>query len=901
MIYTFANLELDTRSFELRRAGTNDVVAMEPQVFDVLRFLVEHADRVVTKEELLDSVWGTRFVTESALTSRIKDARKAVGDDGRSQHIIRTVHGRGYRFIAAITFDDGDRLPSSTRRPAGQLLERDDELAVLTSALDDARSHGTGSVVLVGGEAGFGKTSLVRAFTDAARAEGVRVLVGGCDDMITPRTMGPIRDIAHGIEGPLEEAFRTDADVEQVFATLRDVLAEETTVLVVEDVHWADDATLDVVRFLARRISDLETVLVATYREEDVPAGHRLRQVLGSLAGPSVRRMVLAPLSPDATAALAADTEIAADELYAATRGNPFFVTEVLATGELRVPPTVRDAVLSRVDALSITSRNLLEHAAVVPSRAERWLLDALVPAAHAAMTEAEHAGVLAGDERHVWFRHELARHAVEESLTAAARTHANQRVLEVLETHDDIEPARLVHHAERAGDSRALITYAPMASEDAIRLGAYSQAVHSLELLLAHEDALSKDAIAVAASRRSYALYMMNRFADSARFGWQAVVAAEAAGDREVLVDTLLWLSRTLYWSDGPRAASAASERALPIAEELGDPARLASAHTELARSRSDLVAVGPVAEPAPAVVEHAERALEFAEALGDSYLRCHALQYRGIGRISVDDARGLDDLKLAVEFAQLEPRDEMPTRACVNAAGGAFRAGCLDEAERYAKLGLERASGGEFSAGAYRLELTLQGVRFCRGEWDDAEAGLRALVEWQGEPGIMRALAASVLVRLLARQGRHDEAAEVLRPAVAATANSEEIALVGPVAAAALEAAWLSDRASEMPAIAKPALTLATALAHRTTASELTWLLRHAGLPADTPAHAVGPWAHALDGRWQRAADAWAARGCRYERALELALAPDKGARAEGCTELRSLGATATLAFVG
>ena len=521
MIYTFAEFELDTRSFELRRYLTGDVIGVEPQVFDVLRFLVENPGRVVTKEELLDAVWGTRFVTESALTSRIKDARRAVGDDGRAQQVIRTAHGRGYRFVAPVVgrADHEPAAPAACDRPA--LLERSRELATLVSALDAGCTRGRGTVVLVSGEAGLGKTTLVRAFADEAVARGVRVLSGGCDDLVTPRTLGPVRDIAHGLGGPLAAALAGGADPEQVFSVLPDVLAEAPMVLVIEDLHWADDATLDVIRFLARRVPTLPTVVVITYRDEEVGDGHRLRRVLGNLTGEWVRRLALAPLSLDAVATMAGDGGVPAGELYAVTRGNPFFVSEVLAARELGVPPTVRDAVLSRVDGLGPAARQLLQHAAVIPSRAERWLLAELTHP-HSAAAEAEGAGVLGGDEGHVWFRHELARQAVEGSLTAAARVRANQQVLDVLAKHDDIEPARLVHHAEQAGDTRALVDHAPVAAEEAIRLGSYSQAIDYLELLLAQAATLPDRTVAVACSHLSYALYMVNRFADSAAYGWR-------------------------------------------------------------------------------------------------------------------------------------------------------------------------------------------------------------------------------------------------------------------------------------------------------------------------------------------------------------------------------------------
>jgi hypothetical protein len=183
-------------------------------------------------------------------------------------------------------------------------------------------------------------------------------------------------------------------------------------------------------------------------------------------------------------------------------------------------------------------------------------------------------------------------------------------------------------------------------------------------------------------------------------------------------------------------------------------------------------------------------------------------------------------------------------------------------------------------------------------RGEWDAAEEGLRALVEWPGEPGIMRQLAASLLVRLLARRARHEEAGELLRAAAASTAGTTEIALVGPVTGAGLEAAWLSGHTADMPALAAPALALACELGHRVTESELTCLLKRAGHAVDVPPNAIRPWAYALDGHWHEAAEAWGTRGCRYEKAVELALAPDAAARVEGRAELSALGATATLA---
>ena len=167
---SFGDVVIDLQNYEIVRAG--DLVSVEPQVFDVLRYLVENRDRVVSKEELLDNVWGDRFVSESALTSRIKSARQAVGDDGRKQEVIRTTHGRGYRFVAeaSAAAPAAPRLtgaePSAPQRsasvsitgkvpvPARPLVARDHELAALVGLLEANR------LVTVVGPGGVGKTRL---------------------------------------------------------------------------------------------------------------------------------------------------------------------------------------------------------------------------------------------------------------------------------------------------------------------------------------------------------------------------------------------------------------------------------------------------------------------------------------------------------------------------------------------------------------------------------------------------------------------------------------------------------------------------------------------------------------------------------------------------------------------
>ena len=164
---------------------------------------------------------------------------------------------------------------------ARPLLERACDLAALTAAAG-AVAHGRGSVALVAGEAGIGKSSLVAALRDTLPAE-LRMLAGYCDDLTTPRTLGPIRDLAGSVGPELTTALRAGADRDAVLAALHAEL-RTPTVLVIEDVHWADDATLDVLRYLIRRVSGLPALLVLTYRDDAVSREHPVQHMLGQAA-----------------------------------------------------------------------------------------------------------------------------------------------------------------------------------------------------------------------------------------------------------------------------------------------------------------------------------------------------------------------------------------------------------------------------------------------------------------------------------------------------------------------------------------------------------------------------------------------------------------------------------------
>ena len=261
---------------------------------------------------------------------------------------------------------------------------------------------------------------------------GVRVLAGACDALSTPRPLGPLLDVATECEG-LAAAVRIGEQPADVFAALRDELAAQTTVLVLEDIHWGDEATFDVVRLLARRM-DVPGLVVATYRDDGLDRDHPLRVLVGDLAtANAVSRLSLEPLSPSAVAQLAVGHEVDPSDLYERTGGNPFFVAQVLASGATGVPPTVRDAVLARASGLSADALGVLEAIALALPRAEPWLLEAVAGDRVALVEDCVATGLVTWDEDAVAFRHELARAAVEDAMPPTRRIAEQRRILAAL------------------------------------------------------------------------------------------------------------------------------------------------------------------------------------------------------------------------------------------------------------------------------------------------------------------------------------------------------------------------------------------------------------------------------------------------------------------------------------
>jgi DNA-binding CsgD family transcriptional regulator/tetratricopeptide (TPR) repeat protein len=760
---------------------------------------------------------------------------------------------------------------------ATRLLERDTELRTLDAALGRA-AEGAGAVVLVSGEAGIGKTSLVRAFTRSLRAG--RVLAGACDDLLTPRALGPLRDAVRHRRGPLSAALAAD-DPGEVFPAVLEELADPSgpTVLVVEDVHWADSATLDLLRHVGRRVDDLPALVLLTYRPDDVGREHPLQGVLGTLGGRAVRRLPLDRLSEDAVAELSATSAVDARRLHQATAGNPFFVTEALASPDDAVPRTVVDAVLARVHRLSAPARETVEQLAVIPSRVEPALLRALCPDL-GPVAEAERLGVLEVRPDAVAFRHELARRAVAESLPVTTRLELNARVGAALLAGPTPDLARVLHHAVESGDDASVVRYGPAAAREASRAGAHRQAVGAYEQVLSREALLPPAERAALLDAHAWSLYNVNRLHDAADAARAAVALAGGLDDRGALVTYLITLSRQQWLLRRTADALASARRADDLGALMDAPGPRVAARVNLG-----------------AVLVLVDREQEGLTHLAltngaDPALVALARNYRGSALLQLGDLGGCTALLGSVAAARELGQHEYVMRGYYNLAEGLWRLGHYSEAAEHLEAAAEYGRDRDFQAHSYFVEARQQRLRLMRGEWAPAEEVLRRLLAQRADPGMLGRETMPVLARLLVRRGA-DDAAAALATAARAAGEADVLEWLVPTGMAHLEHAWLTGSpgaADDWAALLRVRTDRPGAAHHR---GELLRWLRRLGEPVEVFPECPEEFAAGIAGDWRAGAAAWARIGDPYERALELVESDEPEPVLEALTVLDGLGA--------
>ena len=764
---------------------------------------------------------------------------------------------------------------------AGVLVEREGFLASLARLLSEALD-GSGRLVFLGGEAGVGKTALAAALAEAA--DGTAIRRGSCDNITTAEALGPILDALP--ELTVDAALAAGVTRFRLFQQVRGALAKTPMLLLLEDVHWADEATLDILRFLGRRLAGMRLMILATFRSEEADGDHPLTIVMGDLAAlPGVIRMQLPALSRSGVQRLLDDagSVLNTEEVYQRTGGNPFYVTEVLAADSGHVPVTVRDAVLARVSRLSPAARDVAGAASVL-GRAELDLLTGVAGQPLTAVDECLSRGVLVASDGAVEFRHELARLAVEGSLPQAQRVTTHARTLAHLVAQGSADHRRLAHHAAGSGDRAAVTRHAPLAAARAARLGAHREAAGQLRMALRYYEVPDLRRAALL-DQLSYECYLTDQVSQARTSALDALAIYDQEEDALSIGAAQRWLSR-LSWVLGENADS---ERYAAAAVVTLEP--LSPSH-ELAMAYSNMSQLRMLADDSVEAVRWGTKAIELARSLGDREAEMHALNNVGTALLLDDVVEGWAQLTRSLDLALADDAHEHAARAYTNLSSTRVRQRSFPQADRLLKADIAYCTDRDLDTWRLYMSAWLASSLAEQGSYAAAERHLADVTRHPHLSPITRICAQVVTGVLAARRGDSTVALDDVLPIAAATGEPQRLV---PVAVARAEAAWIAGRVLDIAAEIDRVWPVAVAHPQPWDLGQLCWWLHLAGDRRQVPAPVARPFALMLAEQHRAAASAWQDLGCPLWSAYALALSPESRDAQECLDILGRLGAAA------
>jgi len=763
-----------------------------------------------------------------------------------------------------------------------RLIERESQLAALYQYAGEA-SQGQGRLVLISGEAGVGKSVLLEEF--AQELDEARWLWSGCDGLFTPAALGPLLDIASRLDGELLQLCRAEAKRDQLYGALLRQLSDlrPRTVIAIEDVHWADEATLDLLSYLGRRIQHLGVLLLVTYRDDALVTNDPLRLTFGALASQrATRRLSLPTLSISGVATLANGSGIDPTELHRLTAGNPFFVTELLQAGSDGLPVSVRDAVLARTRTLSTQARDALDTAALIGARMQAELLVSLID--NPLVTdELISDGLLIKGGDDLRFRHEIARVAIEGAIPPYRKAAIHTKIIEALLASGSDDDARLAFHAEGAGNAELVLTYAPRAGRRAAALGARREAAAQYERALRFVPATDVRTRAELLDNLAKQLSFFEEWEEKCS---EAVALWNALGDSRRESDSLLSLAWGSWWLCRGTDFRQAGEAALKLAEPLGPSPQLAWASNTLAFRRMN---EGRYQDSLSLIRQVHGMAAQLG--LGDVISDCLTLEAQVVRALGEDWTAPMGAaLQIALsgghEFRAYNAFLFLYILYCADLRN--------DEAEQIFNDAL--AYCDLHDVGKPCLLAERAGVLEKLGRWDECVSTIGAVLDERKVTRANRMQSLSILAKVMARRGQ-DGYWQYLDEARDSSIGLEEREWLIFVGLARIEAYWLEGRLDAARAELARIRDASAGLAVPYRRWLALWTRRLTGVaePVD-----LEPFASYVAGDAAHAAELWDRLGYRYEAALALLDTKEETHLRESLAWLSNLGAEAAARLV-
>lgn len=769
---------------------------------------------------------------------------------------------------------------------AERLIERGEHLRALGDILRRAMD-GSGRVVVVSGEAGIGKTSLLRKFVNEQQ-EASSTYWGSCDALFTPRPLGPLHDMARRLDTELARQLESGAKPDKIFARLLAVLErhKELPILVIEDVHWADTSTLDLIKFLGRRITSLRVLLLLSLRTDEVARDHPIWRTLGDIPSSSIRRLELAPLTLDGVRQLAEHTALDLEHLHRMTGGNPFFLSELISSESdaSALPASIRDALRSRRTRVGKSANAALDIMSIFPSPPPEWLLTRMLgKTSMRSCEECVAAGLLVrGENGELRFRHELARLAVLEDVPGRSRQSLHAKAVAALKEARDanhpVETSTIIHHASGAGDGHEVLRLAPLAASDAARMGAHAQAAAHLATALGYVELATPEQAAQLYESWSYEAALAVKIDErTIEARHQAIALWREIGRQDKVGLNLRWLARLHWYRGEAKEADKYLSEALAVLEALPPGPELAMA----CAIRAQMLMLHRRTREA---VDWGNRAIELARKDAATETLAHALNTVGTAMLYADDDAGMGMLEESLALSVDNALHEQAARAYTNITSCAVSRKKFAVAEAFSAQGIQYDSEHDLGTWIHSLFGYQAQLRLDQGRLTEARDIADNVHHREHLTRLMRMVSANALALARARLG-DDSDYERLEKALADATSIGELQYLLPARLALIEVPWLrgDEDLSHQHVVALSELPL-DRLNTWHFGDAAVWFHR-CGMPAVRRGQGRSiplPRQLEIAGRHTEAADALLGVGMRYEAAMALAHARDELAAA-------------------
>jgi DNA-binding CsgD family transcriptional regulator len=746
------------------------------------------------------------------------------------------------------------------------LVERDIFMASLEKHFDTI-AGGEGHCLLLSGEAGIGKTALVKAFCKKLTDE-CHIYQGACDDLFTPRPLAPLYDVLWQVNKERWPVPPTNEERSVLFANLfQELGAKKGKLLIVfEDIHWADEGTLDFIKFFVRRIDQLPCLFLLTYRDDEIHSRHPLRNVLGQLPPDSFTKMVLTPLSKQAVVEMAAVKGYSGEDVYSISGGNPFYVNEILASYSPGVPDNIKDSILSVYERQKEGTKNTWQIWSIMPEGLE---IDRV--AKMKLSWEINHCfaiNVIVVQNDKVVFKHELYRRTIEESLSPLKKIELNKLMLKLfLDSFEEKgEVERILQYAKNANEKKLVVKYAPQAARKAAMAGAHNEASKLFFTAIEYSEGNDTKQPAEFYQAYAYECYLSNQIKKAIASTEKVLNVREVNADIEKRGDSLRFLSHLWRIEGNGRNAEKYAIQAIEVLRD--QPTSIAKA-----MAFSNMCQLKLICDEAEGCIVWGEKTIEMAKELGNEEILCHAQNSIGAVQMLIPSSnkKGQAALQQSLELSLKNLYQEQAAGAYANMGSGSVRLKewspgrrTLEEGIRYCEeRGLDLWDAYMLSWKA-RLELE-------NGNWKEASSIADNLIKNENQPAIIKLNTLIVLGKLSMRRGEKDAVA-LLQEAKTISFGTMEPQWIIASMIALLEYEWLTGNSI----IEEKEIEQTFAVIQRSSIDlekdQFAFWIKKAGRDLTSVKENFDAYDTSSAAKAMKAATFWEKAGCPYEQAVAM-----------------------------